>query len=60
MHSREGVTQGDPLAMVTYGIGILPLIKWLKEEFPDVNHLWYADDAISLGMLQTSSYILGR
>ena len=27
---RQGVTQGDPLAMIVYGIIILPLIKNLK------------------------------
>ena len=47
---REGVTQGDPLAMITYGIKILPLIKNLKQEIPDVTYPWYADYAGVLGM----------
>ena len=36
LHSREIVIQGDPLAMVSYSIVILPPIKNLKENFPDV------------------------
>jgi hypothetical protein len=43
--SREGVTQGDPLSMVAYGILLLPLIQALKERLPDVNQPWYTDDA---------------
>jgi hypothetical protein len=43
--SKEGVTQGDPLSMFGYGIGILPLIHKLKLEFPAVKQPWYADDA---------------
>jgi hypothetical protein len=43
--SKEGVTQGDPLSMFGYGIGILPLIRRLKIEFPAVKQPWYADDA---------------
>ena len=27
LHTREGVTHGGVLAMVAYGIGVLPLIK---------------------------------
>jgi hypothetical protein len=45
LFSKEGVTQGDPLAMLCYGLGVLPLIRILKEEFPDVKQPWYADDA---------------
>ena len=49
LHSREGMTQGDPLDMVAYGIGILLLIKYLKSAFTDVTQPWYAGDASALG-----------
>ena len=41
--------QGYPLAMVAYGISILPLTKNLKREISDVTHPWYAEDAVVLG-----------
>jgi hypothetical protein len=45
--SREGVTQGGPMAMVAYGLMPLPLIvKLLKKDHPNVSQpCWYADDA---------------
>ena len=43
------MTQGDPLAMIAYGIGILPLIKNPKRAIPDVTQPWYTDDAGDLG-----------
>jgi hypothetical protein len=43
------VTQGDPLSMFGYGIGILPLIRRLKHEFPAVKQPWYTDDAGTRG-----------
>ena len=51
LHSREGVTQGDPLVMIAYGIGIIPLINNLKRGIPDVTQPWYTEDARALGTL---------
>ena len=45
----EGVTQGYPFTVVTYGVGIILLIKHLKLTYPDVMQPWYADDAGELG-----------
>ena len=45
LHSKEGVTQGDPLAMIAYGIGVLPLIRVLRSDHLQVYQPWYADDA---------------
>ena len=50
LHSREGVKQGDSIAMIAYRIEIIPLIKKLKREIPDVTQPWYADDAGALGV----------
>ena len=49
LHSIEGVTQGEPLAMISYDIGILTLIKNLQRDLPGVNQPWYNDNSISLG-----------
>ena len=50
IHSREGVIQGYPLAMLAYVIGIISLIKCLKSIYPDVTQPWYTDSAGVLGM----------
>jgi hypothetical protein len=44
LHSKEGVMQGDPI-MIAYGIYLLLLIQALKDELPNVDQPWYADDA---------------
>ena len=49
LHSKEGVTQGDPLSMITYGIGVLPLIRDLSRDHPRVTQPWYADNAGARG-----------
>ena len=49
LHGRDGVMQGDPLAMIAYRIGILPLIKNLKQAIHEVTQTWYADDARFFG-----------
>ena len=48
LYSREGVTLEDPLSMIAYGIRILPLIKNIKREIPDVTQPWYAENAGAL------------
>jgi hypothetical protein len=44
LHSREGVTQGDPLAMILYGLALTPLALNLRDAVPEAIQPWYADD----------------
>ena len=50
--SKEGTTQGDPLAMLMYGIGMLPLNKELSEILILAIQIWYADDSGCVGRLK--------
>ena len=52
----EGTTQGDPLAMAMYGIGIIPLIELLQK--PNVTQKWYAVDGSTAGDLKSLRPIL--
>ncbi|KAI2490762.1 hypothetical protein MHU86_23809 [Fragilaria crotonensis] len=47
--SREGVTQGDPLSMVLYGLALTPLAATIRAAVPTVVQPWYADDAAMAG-----------
>ena len=47
--SREGVTQGDPLSMVLYGLALTPLAETIRAAVPQVVQPWYADDAAMAG-----------
>ena len=49
IYSSEGTTQGDPLAMAMYSIGITPLIKDLQASH--MRQVWFADDATGGGSL---------
>ena len=46
--SREGISQGDPLAMPMYAFGTTPLIHRLQHQATQV---WYADDTTAGGKL---------
>jgi len=46
--SREGTTQGDPLAMAMYALALVPMINRLHRL---VKQVWYADDAAAAGLL---------
>ena len=42
--SEEGITQGDPLSMILYGLALAPLGKEIRDAVPGAMQAWYADD----------------
>ena len=52
LHSREGTTQGDSLAMIMFGLATVPLIHAIKTA--DTIQCWFADAAASEGCLYAS------
>ena len=52
MESREGITQGCPLATTGYGLVMLPIIRQLKIEFSDIIYPWSADDGAVVSKLE--------
>ena len=48
--SRQGVTQGDPLSMVLYGITFVPLAEELRAADPGLLSPFYVDDAAFGGL----------
>ena len=55
LYSMEGTTQGDPMSMAFYAVGLLPLIRIVKREetlsVSDVLQMWYADDSSGGGSI---------
>ena len=54
IRSAKGTTQGDPMAMAMYAVGISPLIQRLTT-INDTRQIWYADDCTGCGSLQDLS-----
>ena len=55
---KEGVAQGCVLAMLIYGINLMPLCEELAEEFPGVLELWFADDEANVGSARLNAQCL--
>ncbi|KAL3810422.1 hypothetical protein ACHAXA_005630 [Cyclostephanos tholiformis] len=49
IHSKEGITQGDCLAMSLYGVALMPLALKMHEAVPEALQPWYCDDAGAAG-----------
>ena len=49
LYIKEGVTQGDPIPMIVYGILFLKLIQELRAAHPKITQPWYAADSRDRG-----------
>jgi hypothetical protein len=49
--SEEGLSQGDPLAMILYGVALLPLVEGLRQAVPEATTPWFADDSAAIGKM---------
>ena len=58
MLNIEGVTQGEPLSMVLYGITLFPLAEELRAANPGLLSLFYADNATFDGLARRSAQLL--
>jgi hypothetical protein len=45
IHLKEGIMQGDCLAMSLYGVALMPLASKIREELPEALQPWYCDGA---------------
>eukprot|EP00957_Ditylum_brightwellii_P028913 2184347-Ditylum_brightwellii.AAC.1 len=58
IHSKEGVTQGDPLAMIIYGITLVPLSNLVQETDRQVLPPFYTDGIALDGAARRNACLL--
>ncbi len=58
IHSREGITQGDCLAMSLYGVALMPLASRMRKVIPEALQPWYCDDAGAAGRAEPNARCL--
>ena len=51
IYSLEGTTQGDPLAMAMYALGVTPLIQQMGH-INSTRQIWYVDDSTTCGSVE--------
>jgi hypothetical protein len=49
IHSKEGITQWDCLAMSLYGVVLIPFTSRMRETTPNALQPWYCNDAGAVG-----------
>ena len=52
LRSEEGITQGDPIAMGSYTLGLSVLQSKIRQNNTGAKHIAYADDLVGAGKLQ--------
>ena len=52
LKSEEGTTQGDPIAMAVYALGLSVLRNKISQNNAGAKHIAYADDLVGTGKLQ--------
>ncbi len=59
IHSKEGIMQGDCLAMSLYGVALMPLASKMRKEISEALQLWYCKDAGTAGKALPNAQCLG-
>ena len=51
LSSQEGTTQGDPIAMGMYALGLMPLLSAINEHPIELKQVAFADDLTGVGSI---------